>query len=169
MWTEERVFSAIYRTYGPIGANMGNICVRHAPSYVMRPSKWGKEVETKRYIDALVVKDQFKTRWGIEIKVTPQDLKSEVSDLQKSRAWAERVHSFYLAVPPDLLELATQITPPEWGLIVVRPHPVPKYEKVAVVRRAKKNSTPLELEPRTLWSLVRIKGKKDFEQCTLGS
>lgn len=57
-------------------------------------------------------------RHAVEVKVSRADLRREVDDPHKWRAWHRHVHRFYLAVPADL-NLDGIDLPDEWGLITV--------------------------------------------------
>lgn len=167
-WTEARMFAAIYRTYGPIGANTANVCLRHIPAYVDTPiGTRGYTKTTRRYIDALVMRSPLKpVLWAVEIKVTKADLNIELKDLPKSETWRKHTHAFYLAVPPDLVEYAKSVVPPEWGIMSALHTPTRKREKVSVVRRAKQNKNPEPLESRTWWAMARRAGKNDYKECS---
>jgi len=173
-WTEERLFAAIYRTYGPVGSNAANVCVRHIPAYHQGWITSGRgttyEGEKKRYIDALVMTGITNPRlWAVEIKVTKADLNSELKDPSKSEAWARHVHGFYLAVPPDLVDYAKTLIPSAWGVISIKPHHIgytdSKREQVEVYKRAKTNKDPEPFDTRTWWAMARRAGKRDYEEC----
>lgn len=75
-----------------------------------------------RRIDVLVVslwQSRGLERHAIEIKVAPSDLRREISDPAKADWWWHRSHRFSLAVPANLEELARELLPETWGLLVV--------------------------------------------------
>lgn len=110
-----------------------------------------------RRIDALILfRDK---RWGIEIKVSKQDLIKELSDPTKAGAWAKYVHCFYFFVTPDLVEFAKANVPAQYGIMSTNVIEIwhsfsgPQEHLnsgVKIIRRAKKNSDPLPLTNGTI-------------------
>lgn len=173
-WSEERMFAAIYRAYGPL-TKPANVCLRHVPAYtegwIVSRDKWKREYWgiKKRYIDALVMTNIQSPRvWAIEVKVTKADLDVELRDLSKSETWSKHAHSFYLAVPPALVDYAKSVIPSAWGVLSVLAffdeNPGHPQEATYVVRRAKVNKEPEPLDVRTWWAMARRAGKQDYKK-----
>jgi len=169
-WTEERLFCALYRNYGPY-KKVTNVCVRHVPAYqvnrvIKHRSGNVSKVETRRYIDALVMTSS-KSIWAVEMKVSSSDLRAELKKPEKAQAWAQHVNGFYFAVSPNLWEEAMDTVPAKYGIMTVPTGYAINGEReiLAVRRRVKPNKNPDPMDPRTYLALARRAGKQDFVQC----
>jgi hypothetical protein len=100
-----------------------------------------------RRADALVL--FIGKRWAIEIKVSKADLRQDIADPSKQAAWAAHVHSLYFLVTPELLDLAKEIVPKAYGIMV------PTGYGVEIRRRAKKNADPLPLQEATVRRMAK--------------
>lgn len=98
-----------------------------------------------RRIDALIMfRDK---RWAIEIKISRSDLKRDIDNAEKQVLWAMHTHSLYFFVPPALVPFALEVVPKQYGVMTFTEG---GYSYTKIVRRAKKNSTPLDLPYETI-------------------
>jgi len=150
--TEESLFLALCRAQKRQRAAV----VRHASVgevfQYATAGKAGRAQHSVRRIDALVIKrnaSKGDVLWAVEIKVSASDLRSEIGDPGKTEAWAQYVNFFYFLVPPELLGLALEIIPPQYGVMV-------GSNWCEIKRKARRNPSPLPL-PLDTWR--RLAGK----------
>lgn len=130
--TADDVVTAVRRRYGCEGDN------GIGPEWASLAEMDLQAGHSTRRIDLLLVrawggKPKGHERHAVEVKVSRADLRSELADESKWRAWWSVVHRFYLAVPASLnldgLEL-----PADWGVLTVTAggtrqlRPAPRHE-----------------------------------------
>lgn len=114
--TADEVVAAVRRRYGCQGDGFG-------PEWASLEEMDLQPGHSSRRIDLLLVRawssrPKGHERHAVEVKVSRADLRRELDDDTKWRAWHDVVHRFYLAVPAEL-NLDGFELPAEWGLLTV--------------------------------------------------
>lgn len=89
------------------------------------------------------------TRIGIEIKVSKQDLRKELSDFSKSDVWYKYVNKWFLAVP-SLDIITDEDIPDTWGVMLCT-------KNARIIKDASMHEAETPVELFTTWSNRMLK------------
>jgi len=152
MWTEADMLRVLHWQYQ---TKMVNAVVPHAPLGLAGSERGFYTADgdaTIRYIDALVLfRDK---RWAVEVKVSPSDLRRELSNPAKVKLWQEHTHAFYYFVPPALTAAALAEVPKSAGVMTVEGRHFTK-----ILRRSAANREPRDLPYDTWRRIARRHGR----------